>query len=154
MATKWFRVVRSRTTIGSSIFTITVNHVCFCFCCLSVRYLVQFLSLLSEQQAVNKMTPSNIAIVLGPNLLWPQAEGCGSCPSKRGANFWSTYSCEESPHVFFSFVFREILSFDMASASSVQVVMVIEPLIQYSSSLFPEGDAGHCPFLLSVHSLF
>ena len=43
--------------------------------CLSVRYLVQFLSLLSEQQAVNKMTPSNIAIVLGPNLLWPRAEG-------------------------------------------------------------------------------
>ncbi|MEQ2161862.1 hypothetical protein GOODEAATRI_013948, partial [Goodea atripinnis] len=41
-------------------------------------YLVQFLSLLSEQQAVNKMTPSNIAIVLGPNLLWPRAEGCDS----------------------------------------------------------------------------
>ncbi|KAM9837372.1 SH3 domain-binding protein 1 isoform 2-T2 [Aulostomus maculatus] len=75
----------------------------------NLRYLVQFLSLLSEQQAVNKMTPSNIAIVLGPNLLWPQAEG-------------------------------ESTSFDMASASSVQVVMVIEPLIQYSSSLFPEAD--------------
>uniref|UniRef100_A0A673AB72 SH3 domain-binding protein 1-like n=1 Tax=Sphaeramia orbicularis TaxID=375764 RepID=A0A673AB72_9TELE len=74
----------------------------------NLRYLVQFLSLLSEQQAVNKMTPSNIAIVLGPNLLWPRAEG-------------------------------EAALFDMASASSVQVVMVIEPLIQYSSSLFPEG---------------
>uniref|UniRef100_A0A673ACN9 SH3 domain-binding protein 1-like n=1 Tax=Sphaeramia orbicularis TaxID=375764 RepID=A0A673ACN9_9TELE len=73
----------------------------------NLRYLVQFLSLLSEQQAVNKMTPSNIAIVLGPNLLWPRAEG-------------------------------EAALFDMASASSVQVVMVIEPLIQYSSSLFPE----------------
>lgn len=33
-----------------------------------------------------------------------------------------------------------MVSFDMASASSVQVVMVIEPLIQYSSSLFPEGN--------------
>uniref|UniRef100_A0A8D0CQ28 SH3 domain binding protein 1 n=1 Tax=Sander lucioperca TaxID=283035 RepID=A0A8D0CQ28_SANLU len=74
----------------------------------NLRYLVQFLSLLSEQQAVNKMTPSNIAIVLGPNLLWPRAEG-------------------------------EAALFDMAAASSVQVVMVIEPLIQYSSSLFPEG---------------
>uniref|UniRef100_A0A8C9XA20 SH3 domain binding protein 1 n=1 Tax=Sander lucioperca TaxID=283035 RepID=A0A8C9XA20_SANLU len=73
----------------------------------NLRYLVQFLSLLSEQQAVNKMTPSNIAIVLGPNLLWPRAEGSAL--------------------------------FDMAAASSVQVVMVIEPLIQYSSSLFPEG---------------
>ncbi|TMS22447.1 SH3 domain-binding protein 1 [Larimichthys crocea] len=74
----------------------------------NLRYLVQFLSLLSEHQAVNKMTPSNIAIVLGPNLLWPRAEG-------------------------------EAALFDMASASSVQVVTVIEPLIQYSSSLFPEA---------------
>uniref|UniRef100_A0A8D3CKM6 SH3-domain binding protein 1 n=1 Tax=Scophthalmus maximus TaxID=52904 RepID=A0A8D3CKM6_SCOMX len=74
----------------------------------NLRYLVQFLSLLSEQQAVNKMTPSNIAIVLGPNLLKPRAEG-------------------------------EAALFDMASASSVQVVTVMEPLIQYSSSLFPEG---------------
>lgn len=28
---------------------------------------------------------------------------------------------------------------DMASASSVQVVTVVEPLIQYAQSLFPEG---------------
>lgn len=62
------------------------------------------------------MTPSNIAIVLGPNLLWPQAEG-------------------------------EIALFDMASASSVQVVTVIEPLIQYSSSLFPEAQSFEVPEL-------
>lgn len=37
--------------------------------------MIKFLSKLSEYQDVNKMTPSNIAIVLGPNLLWPQAEG-------------------------------------------------------------------------------
>ncbi|XP_054914062.1 SH3 domain-binding protein 1 [Poeciliopsis prolifica] len=82
----------------------------------NLRYLVQFLSLLSEQQAVNKMTPSNIAIVLGPNLLWPRAEG-------------------------------EAALFDMAAASSVQVVMVIEPLIQYSSSLFPEAVDFEIPDL-------
>lgn len=35
---------------------------------------------------------------------------------------------------------REAALFDMASASSVQVVTVIEPLIQYSSDLFPEGN--------------
>lgn len=86
----------------------------------NLRYLVQFLSLLSEQQAVNKMSPSNIAIVLGPNLLWPQAEG-------------------------------ETALLDMASASSVQVVTVIEPLIQFSSELFPEAasfeipDVPECP---------
>ncbi|KAK7939971.1 hypothetical protein WMY93_003297 [Mugilogobius chulae] len=86
----------------------------------NLRYLIQFLSLLSEEQAVNKMTPSNIAIVLGPNLLWPLAEG-------------------------------EAALFDMASASSVQVVTVVEPLIQYCSELFPEAvsfeipDVPECP---------
>ncbi|KAG7460065.1 hypothetical protein MATL_G00217130 [Megalops atlanticus] len=73
----------------------------------NLRYLVQFLSRLSENQAVNRMTPSNIAIVLGPNLLWPRTEGVDSL-------------------------------LDMASASSVQVVTVVEPLIQYANSLFPE----------------
>uniref|UniRef100_A0A7N6AB00 SH3-domain binding protein 1 n=1 Tax=Anabas testudineus TaxID=64144 RepID=A0A7N6AB00_ANATE len=85
----------------------------------NLRYLVQFLSLLSEEQAINKMTPSNVAIVLGPNLLWPQAEG-------------------------------EVALFDMASASSVQVVTVIEPLIQYSSSLFPEAVSFEVPDLPEV----
>ncbi|XP_035518609.1 SH3 domain-binding protein 1 [Morone saxatilis] len=85
----------------------------------NLRYLVQFLSLLSEQQAINKMTPSNIAIVLGPNLLWPRAEG-------------------------------EAALFDMASASSVQVVTVIEPLIQYSSSLFPEAISFEIPDIPEV----
>ncbi|XP_076856469.1 bargin isoform X2 [Brachyhypopomus gauderio] len=73
----------------------------------NLRYLIQFLACLSEQQSVNKMSPSNIAIVLGPNLLWPRIEG-------------------------------ETSLLDMASASSVQVVTIIEPLIQYSKSLFPE----------------
>ncbi|CAL8302399.1 unnamed protein product [Lota lota] len=80
----------------------------------NLRYLVQFLSLLSEHQAVNKMSPSNIAIVLGPNLLWPRTEG-------------------------------ELGMFDMAAASSVQVVMVVEPLIQYCSSLFPEAASFEIP---------
>ncbi|XP_041818071.1 SH3 domain-binding protein 1 [Chelmon rostratus] len=85
----------------------------------NLRYLVQFLSLLSEQQSVNRMTPSNIAIVLGPNLLWPRAEG-------------------------------EAALFDMASASSVQVVTVIEPLIQHSSTLFPEAVSFEIPELPEV----
>ncbi|XP_015672769.1 SH3 domain-binding protein 1 [Protobothrops mucrosquamatus] len=38
----------------------------------NLRYLIRFLAMLAEQQEVNKMSPSNIAIVLGPNLLWPQ----------------------------------------------------------------------------------
>ncbi|XP_056406222.1 rho GTPase-activating protein 44 isoform X8 [Hyla sarda] len=39
------------------------------------KYVIKFLSKLTEYQDANKMTPSNMAIVLGPNLLWPQAEG-------------------------------------------------------------------------------
>ncbi|XP_077482134.1 rho GTPase-activating protein 44 isoform X6 [Stigmatopora argus] len=39
------------------------------------RYLIKFLSKLTEYQDVNKMTPGNIAIVLGPNLLWTHSDG-------------------------------------------------------------------------------
>ncbi|KAG9337882.1 hypothetical protein JZ751_027534 [Albula glossodonta] len=39
------------------------------------RYLIKFLAKLTEFQDANKMTPGNIAIVLGPNLLWAQTEG-------------------------------------------------------------------------------
>ncbi|XP_060135417.1 SH3 domain-binding protein 1 [Zootoca vivipara] len=73
----------------------------------NMRYLIRFLAKLAEQQDVNKMTPSNIAIVLGPNLLWPQqTEGCQ-------------------------------VQLDMASVSSIQVVGVVEPLIQNADILFP-----------------
>ncbi|XP_069764621.1 SH3 domain-binding protein 1-like [Narcine bancroftii] len=73
----------------------------------NLRYLIKFLAKLAEYQEVNKMTPSNIAIVLGPNLLWPKNEG-------------------------------KLSMMDMASASSVQVVSVIEPIIQNADSIFPE----------------
>uniref|UniRef100_A0A6J0TB96 SH3 domain-binding protein 1 isoform X1 n=1 Tax=Pogona vitticeps TaxID=103695 RepID=A0A6J0TB96_9SAUR len=73
----------------------------------NLRYLIRFLAKLAEQQEVNKMTPSNIAIVLGPNLLWPQP----------------TEGCQEQ--------------LDMASVSSIQVVGVVEPLIQNAEILFP-----------------
>ncbi|XP_037611247.1 rho GTPase-activating protein 44-like isoform X1 [Sebastes umbrosus] len=39
------------------------------------KYLIKFLSKLTDDQDVNKMTPGNIAIVLGPNLLWMHDEG-------------------------------------------------------------------------------
>lgn len=39
------------------------------------RYLIKFLAKLAQFSDVNKMTPSNIAIVLGPNLLWAKQEG-------------------------------------------------------------------------------
>ncbi|NP_001303614.1 SH3 domain-binding protein 1 isoform 3 [Mus musculus] len=73
----------------------------------NLRYLMKFLALLAEEQDVNKMTPSNIAIVLGPNLLWP--------PEKEG----------------------DQAQLDAASVSSIQVVGVVEALIQNADTLFP-----------------
>nr|XP_046212306.1 rho GTPase-activating protein 44-like isoform X4 [Oncorhynchus gorbuscha] len=39
------------------------------------KYLIKFLAKLDDYQDDNKMTPGNIAIVLGPNLLWTTQEG-------------------------------------------------------------------------------
>lgn len=36
------------------------------------RYLIKFLAKLAEKSDVNKMKPSNIAIVIGPNLMWTE----------------------------------------------------------------------------------
>ncbi|KFW11235.1 SH3 domain-binding protein 1, partial [Eurypyga helias] len=73
----------------------------------NLRYLVKFLAKLAEHQEVNKMTPSNIAIVLGPNLLWAQ-QSTG-----------------------------DPMQLDLASVSSIQVVGVVEALIQNVDNLFP-----------------
>ncbi|XP_037369505.1 SH3 domain-binding protein 1 isoform X2 [Talpa occidentalis] len=73
----------------------------------NLRYLLKFLARLAEEQEVNKMTPSNIAIVLGPNLLWP--------PVKEG----------------------DQAQLNAASVSSIQVVGVVEALIQGANTLFP-----------------
>ncbi|XP_016078058.1 PREDICTED: SH3 domain-binding protein 1 [Miniopterus natalensis] len=73
----------------------------------NLRYLMKFLARLAEDQEVNKMTPSNIAIVLGPNLLWP--------PEKEG----------------------DQAQLNAASVSSIQVVGVVEALIQNADTLFP-----------------
>ncbi|KGL90725.1 SH3 domain-binding protein 1, partial [Charadrius vociferus] len=73
----------------------------------NLRYLIKFLAKLAEHQEVNKMTPSNIAIVLGPNLLWTQ-QSTG-----------------------------DPVQLDLASVSSIQVVGVVEALIQNADTLFP-----------------
>ncbi|XP_026725108.1 rho GTPase-activating protein 92B-like isoform X2 [Trichoplusia ni] len=40
----------------------------------NLRYLIKFLSALTQNQSTNKMTPSNLAIVIAPNLLWAADE--------------------------------------------------------------------------------
>lgn len=71
----------------------------------NLRYLVKFLTKLAQESEVNKMTPSNIAIVLGPNLLWAKTEGSLA---------------------------------EMAAATSVHVVTIIEPMLQHADWFFPE----------------
>ncbi|XP_015232567.1 PREDICTED: rho GTPase-activating protein 17-like isoform X1 [Cyprinodon variegatus] len=71
----------------------------------NLRYLVKFLAKLAQESEVNKMTPSNISIVLGPNLLWAKTEGSLA---------------------------------EMAAATSVHVVAIIEPIIQHADWFFPE----------------
>ncbi|XP_054694831.1 SH3 domain-binding protein 1 [Grus americana] len=73
----------------------------------NLRYLIKFLAKLAEHQELNKMTPSNIAIVLGPNLLWLQ-QSTG-----------------------------DPVQLDLASVTSIQVVGVVEALIQNADTLFP-----------------
>ncbi|MEQ2188002.1 hypothetical protein GOODEAATRI_010550, partial [Goodea atripinnis] len=69
------------------------------------KYLVKFLAKLAQDSEANKMTPSNISIVLGPNLLWAKTEGSLA---------------------------------EMAAATSVHVVAIIEPIIQHADWFFPE----------------
>ncbi|XP_037647930.1 rho GTPase-activating protein 17b isoform X3 [Sebastes umbrosus] len=71
----------------------------------NLRYLVKFLAKLAQDSDVNKMTPSNISIVLGPNLLWAKAEGTLA---------------------------------EMAAATSIHVVAIIEPIIQHADWFFPD----------------
>ncbi|XP_072549786.1 rho GTPase-activating protein 17b isoform X5 [Salminus brasiliensis] len=71
----------------------------------NLRYLVKFLAKLAQDSEVNKMTPSNISIVLGPNLLWAKTEGSLA---------------------------------EMAAATSVHVVTIIEPIIQHADWFFPD----------------
>ncbi|XP_023805203.1 rho GTPase-activating protein 17 isoform X4 [Oryzias latipes] len=71
----------------------------------NLRYLVKFLAKLAQDSEANKMTPSNIAIVLGPNLLWAKTEGSLA---------------------------------EMAAATSVHVVAIVEPIIQHADWFFPE----------------
>lgn len=48
--------------------------ICIAVFCIQTRYLIKFLARLGEYQDANKMTPGNMAIVLGPNLLWTHTE--------------------------------------------------------------------------------
>ncbi|KAJ6658998.1 hypothetical protein lerEdw1_019635 [Lerista edwardsae] len=100
----------------------------------AARYLIRFLAKLAEHQEVNKMTPSNIAIVLGPNLLWPQqTEGCCVPPCSDNQKEYKKQLLLEK----YNITSWCQVQLDVASVSSIQVVGVVEPLIQNADILFP-----------------
>lgn len=66
--------VCSDTIIFSGDSTVLLDVLWALFVFESHRYLVKFLAKLTEYQDANKMTPGNMAIVLGPNLLWTHTE--------------------------------------------------------------------------------
>ncbi len=41
----------------------------------NIQYLVKFLSKMLENEKETKMSASNLAIVMGPNMIWSPAEG-------------------------------------------------------------------------------
>jgi len=75
--------------------------------------LTKFLAELSKHQSVNKMSAANIAIVIGPNLLW--APSCSSGPGdaeQMGRNITWT-------HLYSS---------------------VVDQLVSHVDYFFPEGE--------------
>lgn len=38
------------------------------------RYLMKFCAVIAEHHEVNKMSPFNLALVIAPNLLWPNVD--------------------------------------------------------------------------------
>jgi Rho GTPase-activating protein 17 len=58
----------------------------------NLKYLMKFLSKLSEKSQQNKMSTQNIAIVMSPNLLWPQNENDQNMAQQVSSRFMSICS--------------------------------------------------------------
>lgn len=82
------------------------------------------------------MTPSNIAIVLGPNLLWPKTEGWEIVISVKRVFYALCRPLSFMP----IFVYNHRSLAEMAAATSVHAVTIIEPIIQHADWFFPEGE--------------
>uniref|UniRef100_UPI00358F0D72 rho GTPase-activating protein 1-like isoform X1 n=2 Tax=Myxine glutinosa TaxID=7769 RepID=UPI00358F0D72 len=54
-----------------------------------LRYIIAFLKLVEKENAVNKMTTENLAVCLGPNLIWPQ----GSPLNLAALPYITTFCC-------------------------------------------------------------
>ncbi|XP_075458880.1 rho GTPase-activating protein 8 [Ascaphus truei] len=64
-----------------------------------LKYLICFLSLISQESIYNKMTPSNLACVFGLNLIWPR-EGGSSINALVPLNMFTELLIEFFPKIF------------------------------------------------------
>uniref|UniRef100_A0A8C5QNS9 SH3 domain binding protein 1 n=1 Tax=Leptobrachium leishanense TaxID=445787 RepID=A0A8C5QNS9_9ANUR len=99
----------------------------------NLRYLIMFLSKLSEHQEVNKMTPSNIAIVLGPNLLWAKCDGEPSMLSMASASPILVVSVVEGLINCAGDVFPEDIDFGVPETASPVSTVQSTPMVEESA---------------------
>ena len=59
------------------LYNITQEDIPLIYLCFFFRYLVCFFAKVAENSEINKMSSSNIAIVLAPNLIWSEADEGG-----------------------------------------------------------------------------
>uniref|UniRef100_A0AAY4BLB8 Rho GTPase activating protein 17a n=1 Tax=Denticeps clupeoides TaxID=299321 RepID=A0AAY4BLB8_9TELE len=97
------------------------------------RYLIKFLAKLAHESEANKMTPSNIAIILGPNLLWAKAEG--SLAEMAATTSVHVVSIIELVIQHADWFFPDDLDFNVSDIFTAPVLATISPGT-------PEPDTG------------
>ncbi|ODN04621.1 Rho GTPase-activating protein 44 [Orchesella cincta] len=92
----------------------------------NLAYLVKFLKELCLHQDVNKMSPANIAIVIGPNLLWStvKAEDLTGDNNPMGMNMTMTHHYSS----------------------------VLDQLVSYCDYFFPDGEQAGTAFEQDLHT--
>ena len=100
------------------------------------------------------MTPGNMAIVLGPNLLWTHTDAYVPllADTTTSARTLSTHihGCQMGLVARASWVMRFQVTVpslgrnitEMMTTVSLQIVGIIEPIIQHADWFFPGGKAG------------
>ncbi|GFT48615.1 rho GTPase-activating protein 44 [Nephila pilipes] len=56
----------------------------------NLRYLIKFLAKLCQNSDINKMSVQNVAIVIGPNLIWPPVDECALGMNMTATNLHSS----------------------------------------------------------------
>ncbi|XP_033115007.1 rho GTPase-activating protein 17-like isoform X2 [Anneissia japonica] len=99
------------------------------------RYLIKFLKKVSEHSEVNKMSTSNLALVIAPNILWSEKE--------RGVSVTSTAMASqivESYITYADWFFPEEIEFEVSDACPNK-----RNSMERTTPVADQTDAGHSP---------